>query len=483
MVSKKNLFWNLDRILQVTQGKALSKHHQIFDGLGTDTRQPLKNQLFLALKGDAFDAHRFIASAMQNGATGLLVHDASVVTPEILNQVTVIQVSDTLLALQQLAQAYRRQHSGFFVGIAGSNGKTTSKEFTAKLISQFRKVHSAKGSLNNHWGVPFTLLATPEDAEVVVVEMGMNHEGELARLAEIAEVQATVVTTIGVEHIEHFGSLEKIAKAESEIYEYSPASSRPIFNLDNSYIREMMKKYGAVHSNTTASASPLTFSSQDSKADVHLKVKSATAEELVITGHIQNHLGECAVPVFGRHNVTNLMVASSLALAAGLTPEQIWSALPSCRANWGRNQWVSLQSGAKLLFDGYNSNPDSMLALLSNLDLYPQQGNGRRIGVFGQMRELGALAKKYHQEIGEQVGRSGFDEIIFVGEDRAAFAQGIKQSGFSKTYSDAETLNKEHFQSWAQSLRAQDVLFVKGSRGVGLEKFVLACAPQDFNLY
>ena len=465
--------WHFETVKQVTAAKLLSQHQELFSGIGTDTRKDLRDQLFIALKGDAFDAHAFLAQAMKAGAAGLLIHDESLVTPQILEQATVFLVKDTLLALQALARHYREKHSAVFLGIAGSNGKTTAKEFTAALIAQHRRVHSAKGSLNNHWGVPFTLLATPEETDVAVIEMGMNHVGELALLANIARVDAAVITTVGIEHIEHFGSLDKIAEAEEEIFVHSSADTCRVYNMDNAYTAEMQ----SMHTQHFPSAPQLRFSSKDSSAEVFLQVTSAGPEHLTVKGKIAGVAGEATAPVFGKHNVTNLMVAASLGLAAGLTADQVWSALPACRTNWGRNQWVHLRSGAKLLFDGYNSNPDSMAALMSNLGLLSAS---RKIGIFGQMRELGALSSKYHREVGELVGRSGFDLVWFVGEDQWAFAEGLTASGFRGEKKLSERFDEHVAREIASNVKPIDTIFVKGSRGVELERFVKVCDPLDF---
>ncbi len=166
--------FHLTELLQATGGKVLSQHQELFDGVGSDTRVYLDRQLFVALKGDQFDAHQFLTKAVEQGAAALLVHEETKELAQLKDKVTVVLVKDTLLALQSLANFHRKRSKSVIVGIAGSNGKTTSKEFCASLLSAFRNVHYSKGSFNNHWGVPFTLLAEPENTEVSIVEMGMN---------------------------------------------------------------------------------------------------------------------------------------------------------------------------------------------------------------------------------------------------------------------------------------------------------------------
>jgi UDP-N-acetylmuramoyl-tripeptide--D-alanyl-D-alanine ligase len=444
-----------------TSATVLGLKHQSFSGVCTDSRLPMQGQLFVALKGEAFDAHDFLASAITQGASGLLVHDTKNITPEILNQSSVFLVKDTLLALQSLAQQVRRSNKALVIGIAGSNGKTTSKEFTAALLKRFRPTHYSKGSFNNHWGVPFTLLAQPENAVFSVVEMGMNHTGELATLTRIAEPDVAVVTYVGVEHIEFFGTLEKIAEAEQEIYDEAPAGSLRIFNLDNFYTAQMYERANQKGQRV------LTFSSTIKTADVLLKVASASFDSMVVEGQIAGFEGRCEVPVFGKHNITNLMVAASCALGVGLNPDQIWLGLSECRTTWGRNQWLEGRVG-KLLFDAYNSNPDSVAALVENLNSIPCKG--RRIGIFGEMRELGNQSAEWHRKTAALIGGGPFDEIWFFGSFAQDFAQGLKESPFSGKTEIFTEFDASKFETLAHNLKPQDIVVIKGSRGVKLER-------------
>jgi UDP-N-acetylmuramoyl-tripeptide--D-alanyl-D-alanine ligase len=465
----------LDFVVKSVNGKILSHHQKTFEGIATDTRKSMPNQLFIALKGDAFDAHQFLQKAVDQNAAGLLIHDDSQVTEAMRSKLTIIHVKDTLQALQDLAQAYRLKNKAVIIGVAGSNGKTTSKEFCAAVLGAACKVHYSKGSFNNHWGVPFTLLAQPENAEVAVVEMGMNHAGELQRLAEIAAVDIAVCTYVGVEHIEHFGTLEKIADAEEEIYLYSPAQATRIFNLDNAYTRKMLER----SRKKFPQSKMMTFSeSAGEKADVQFRLKEVSMESLSIEGQIQGVSGEATVPVFGKHNLTNLMVAASAALAYGLKPEQIWKLLPLCRTTWGRNQLVTTQSGAQILFDGYNSNPDSMKALVDNMSLV--KAKGRKIGIFAEMRELGDLAAQLHEETGRAVGNSRLDSIWFYGAHAEDFVRGLKAAKFAGEIISNKDFDEATANKLAASLKSGDIALVKGSRGMQLERFVLAAKPLNF---
>lgn len=465
---------SLQKLLDVTHGTVLKKSADAFSGIGTDTRTDLTGQLFIALKGESFDAHDFVDQAAIRGAAAILIDHETPALSKIGSSVTVVKVTETLKALQALGTAARREGRAIVIGLTGSNGKTTTKEFIAQILSPFRNVHFSKGSFNNHWGVPFTLLQLDPEKEIAVVEMGMNHAGEITDLVRIAEPDIVMCTMVGRAHIEYFGTVDAIAAAKEEIYEAAKPEATRIYNLENEWTRKMHAKA----SHRFPKAKVLTFSSENSKADVHLKITELTMRDLEVEGHFQGHAGKIRVPVFGAQNLTNLMAAGAAALAAGLKPAEVWQGLAHCRTAWGRNQFVNLKSGAEMIFDAYNANPDSMRALLENMKLLKNEG--RKIGVFGQMRELGNQSPELHQEIGEKAGASGFNEIYFIGEDASAFAAGVKKAGFAGDLKTDRDYSDGLGRSLAQNLRSGDVVVVKGSRGTKLERFVIPCEPLDF---
>ncbi|MGZ3744284.1 MAG: UDP-N-acetylmuramoyl-tripeptide--D-alanyl-D-alanine ligase [Pseudobdellovibrionaceae bacterium] len=466
----------LKEILAATKGQLLHGSQRKFQGIGTDTRHSLEGQLFVALKGESFDAHHFLDKAVAQGATGLLIHEASPELDNFKDKVAVILVKDTLKALQDLGNWARKNTKATIVGITGSNGKTTTKEFTAAVLENFKSVHYSKGSFNNHWGVPFTLLQLDQQKEVAVVEMGMNHPGEITELVKIAEPDVVCCTMVGRAHIEYFGTIEKIAEAKEEIYETAKPDATRVYNLDNPLTRKMYEKA----QKKFPQAKLITFSSQDTKADVYLKIDRMGLQSLQLSGHIEDEDGEVTVPVFGVQNLTNLMAAAALGIATGLDPEQVWLGLSRCKTIWGRNQLLEMKSGAQMIFDGYNANPDSMKALLENVQRINVQG--RKIGVFGEMLEMGTLANSLHEELGELVGKTGFDKVYFIGASHEAFAKGFKKSAPSPFSNIAKDFKEETAQEFARDLHRGDMAVVKGSRGMKLERFVLPCDPKDFTL-
>lgn len=464
----------LREILDATGGQVLSENATEFSGIGTDTRQSLEGQLFIALKGESFDAHAYLEKAVAQGAAGLLIHETSQALEALRSKVTVIAVPDTLLALQAMGRWARRSSRAKVVAITGSNGKTTTKEFTAAVIEKFKSVHYSKGSFNNHWGVPFTLLQLPPEKEVAIIEMGMNHAGEIKELVGIAEPDIVCCTMVGRAHIEHFGTIEKIAEAKEEIYENTKTSAIRIYNLDNPLTKRMyvdgLKKFNQ--------GQILTFSGTASVADVYLELKKMELQTLHIEGRIQGVHGKVSVPVFGAQNLTNLMAAAANGIAVGLTPAQVWEGLANCKTIWGRNQLLQLKSGAEMIFDGYNANPDSMKALLANVKSLSVPG--RKIGVFGEMLEMGTLAESLHEELGELVGQTGFEKVYFIGANAAAFDAGLKKAGFSKAKFVSAEFKDDVAKEFAHDLKPGDMAMVKGSRGMKLERFVIPCEPLNF---
>ena len=363
---------NIEEIVEATRGRLICKVADSVKGVGTDTRVDISGSLFIALKGENFDGHNYLKEAVEKGASAVLIHGEPPTLGDAVGKITVIQVNNTLSGLQELSRFWRRKFKGKVVGITGSMGKTTTKDFTKAILQSRRKVFSAKKSFNNHWGVPFTLLNANIDDDVVLVEMGMNHTGELENLSKWAEPDIVVCTTVGRSHVGNFeNGIQGIADAKEEIYFSNPKAIK-LFNYDNEYTLKMFERV----SKLSGTDGTRVYSSFAAGAEVSLRATHMGLDGLRVTGHVGGVKGEANIPVFGRQNVTNLMAAASIAYSVGLEPEEIWDMMPECRTGWGRNQLLELQNGAKILFDAYNSNPDSMSLLIKNL-YEIQAGRGR----------------------------------------------------------------------------------------------------------
>lgn len=455
--------WTLEQIVAATNGKVLSTVTQQFNGVGTDTRDDLSGQLFIALRGHNFDAHQFVEQALLKGAVGLLVHTESEATKKLSGKMTIVLVPDTLKALQGMAQAYRQRIGFKVIGISGSNGKTTTKEFSRDILKQKFRVHASHGSFNNQWGVPLTILSAPADTEIVIQEMGMSHLGELAALSKIAEPNVVVVTTVGRAHIGELGSQEAIAKAKEELYACNPWAIG-VFNLDNEFTIPMYDR-----SKTAGRNKMFTFSAfRDGEVDVSMRANHVWLSEVEIIGRINKVDSKCKVSVSGRHNVINLMAASCVGLALGLTPEEIWQALPNLKTTWGRGQLLTHPVGTTIIFDGYNANPDSSSVMLRNM--MEVEASGRKFAILGEMLELGSQSGALHQELGEIAGGANLNEIWFIGEHAKDFEKGLAKTRFAGRFHKSEKFDEGLAKYFQHKMQKNDVVVIKGSRGAKMEQ-------------
>ncbi|MCC7404385.1 MAG: UDP-N-acetylmuramoyl-tripeptide--D-alanyl-D-alanine ligase [Bdellovibrionales bacterium] len=462
----------LAELLKATGGKAHSQVQTEWTGVGTDTRKDLSGKLFIALRGENHDAHDFVTDAVAQGASALLVDKFVPGLNELVGKVTLVQVKDTLRGLQDLGAYWRQKNRAKIIAITGSTGKTTTKEYVAALLSQRFKTHFNRGSYNNHWGVPLTLLEIQPEHEFAVVEMGMNHSGEITRLCEIAKPDFVLVTNVGQAHLGELGNQEAVVQAKWEMYRACPQAMH-IYNLINEHTIRMHQE-----AKQKGIKRILTFSAYKSNAEVNLRVTETGLDFIQVMGLIGGVEGNVRVPVFGRQNGTNIMAAGAVALAAGMTPEQIWSGLPQLAGSWGRNQLVKLPSGTPVLFDAYNANPESMAALLKNVFELPT--TGRKILVLGEMLELGKDTARLHEELGELAGNIDAHTIWFIGPSQAAFERGVKRTEFKNTLLLSDSYKEELASRIGSMLNDQDIVAIKGSRGMKLERVIQSWNPIGF---
>ncbi len=464
--------YDLDFIVEATKGAAKSESHKQFSGFATDNRdQEIEGKLFIPLVGDNHDAHDYVTSAIENGATGVLVHTWNESWNQLLGKASFIQVKDTLQALQDFAKAWRGLFQGKVLALTGSNGKTTTKDFLFQILKNFDSVNASEGSFNNHWGVPFTLLRSDPTNRYCIVEMGMNHSGEIAKLMTIADPDLVTVTNVGRAHMGNFADgIEGVARAKEEIYELSKAESQLLFNLDNPWTLKMYEKY--------MDRASYTYSMKNFSADVYFRIKEKTATGLIIEGQIGGELGKAELSFWGDHNVENLAAAVAMAYIGGVKPGLIWPVLQNCHAGWGRNQWIETQGGLKVLFDGYNANPDSFATLLKNIATLTQQK--KCVAVFGEMLELGDNAAAQHQELGEKAGELSWEKCVFIGPSAKDFEKGWQKSGVAdnlEVFRDFEKMNLNNLKS---TLSNSEIVVVKGSRGGALERVVSGLDPIEW---
>ncbi len=466
--------FNLNFIAQSTQAQVLSMPHGEFLSYSLDSRDPqLKGKIFIALIGENHDSHQFVEQAIQAGATGVVIHQWNESWESYKNQVSFLLVKDTLKALQDFSSAWRKTLKAQVIGITGSNGKTTTKDFLGQILSSVGSTHINQGSFNNHWGLPITLLDSETSHQFVVTEMGMNHAGEITTLNHIAQPDIVTVVNVGRAHIGNFSNgIEGIAQAKEEIYLSAPAQSRFVFNIDNSFTLKMMKRHQKPNS--------LTFSLKDKGADVFIELKKRKAQSLQVHGHVLKEKFETDLQFWGDQNIENLAAAAALASAAGVSNPAIIKSLSSCSTGWGRNQWLKLQSGATALFDAYNANPDSFEQLFKNLESSWSHDSKYR-AVFGEMRELGEHSHSEHFRLGQRAAGFPWQQCLFIGPSSASFAEGFKSQKNQikpivlNTYE--ETLDLE----LDSMLNDKTLIIIKGSRGSAMERIVKRLHPLYFS--
>jgi UDP-N-acetylmuramoyl-tripeptide--D-alanyl-D-alanine ligase len=441
-------FWTLDRVAAAlgdsTQG-AVPRGGESLRAVSTDTRSVSPGDLFVALRGERFDAHDFLATAVDAGAAALVVSDARRAASL---GVPVFEVDDTLVALGRLGRYWRRAWGRIVVGVAGSNGKTSTKELLKAALGTTREVTATIGNLNNLIGVPLTLLAIPPSAELAVVEMGTNTPGEIAALRAIVEPDITVMTSIGEEHLEGLGDLAGVLREES-------------FAFDGVRLAIVPANQPEIATAATGRAQRVVRAGLDD-GDVRADRWSIDADG---SGVIVVEGVEVRPPVRGAHNLRNAMLALAVARALGVTMEDAARGIAAMSQPSMRTAWSTL-GRATLINDAYNANPGSTRAAL---DLLASAGGGRqRVAVLGTMRELGAQGDRLHAELAQRAIDSGVEIVAGVGDFATALHRANGGDGRVVTAPDVDEL-------WAllQPRLAPDaVVLLKASRGVRLERMV-----------
>lgn len=413
----------------------------------TDTRKIQSGSLFVCLRGERFDGHSFASQAAQLGAAALLVdHPVDADVPQLV-------VTDTGKAMLQLAGWYRRRFQLPVVGLTGSVGKTTTKEFIALVLGAKYNTLKTQGNLNNEIGVPQMLFRLEDSHTAAVIEMGMNHFGEISRLTRAVAPTVGLITNIGVSHIENLGSRAGILQAKLEILEGMAPDAPLIVNMDNDMLRTV--KLG--------DRPLLTFAIDDQSADFTATDIAEQGSTTTFTVHHSTFTQPVTIPTVGIHNVYNALAAMAVGYVTGVDPAAAASAL----ANYvpaGMRQNLVQVGGVQVIEDCYNASPDSMRAALQTLGKLPVH---RRYAVLGAMLELGDYAKEAHTQVGKMAAENGIDGVLAYGADAAYIVEAAKQAGLenARLFDTKEALA----QSLAQQVQPGDGVLFKGSRGMHLE--------------
>lgn len=442
-------FWTRDRVAEAlaARGRAFPSGSESFSGIATDTRAIPAGSLFVALRGDNFDAHDFLADAVAKGAAGLVVARADA-APDA--GVPVFVVDDTLTALGDLAHHRRRAWGKPVVGVLGTNGKTSTKELLRAAIGSTRRVHATEGNFNNLVGVPLTLFALPDDAEVAVIEMGTNTPGEIARLREIVEPDLAVVTSIAEEHLEGLGDLEGVLQEELAGVVGARAVIAPASQPEIGMAAR--GKAGRI------------ISAGLEEGDVRAERWGVEPDGL---GWMEVEGVQVRPPARGVHNLRNAILAIAVARELGISTADAARGIAGMRIPPMRLNWEQV-GAVTLINDAYNSNPGSARAAL---ELLAHAGRGRqRVAVLGSMLELGAHAGRLHREVAESALADGIEIVAGVGDMALALDALGDLQGRTVTAADPDAL----WAALAPRLEPDAVILLKGSRGARLERLVPA---------
>jgi UDP-N-acetylmuramoyl-tripeptide--D-alanyl-D-alanine ligase len=432
------------------------------DRLHTDTRTLTAGDCFVALQGDRFDGHAFVREVKSLGAVAALVSQQGL--PDVPEDLGLVEVPDTLEGLQRFAATYRGLLSVRTIGVTGSSGKTSTKELIAAVLRTRFRTKATEGNLNNHIGVPLTLLRLEEDDEFGVVEMGMNHPGEIAPLARMTAPEIGVISSIGPAHIEYFESESAIAEEKAELIAALPASGVAILNSNDEWSRQIAHR--------TSARVVWVGSGVDSswRAEKIRVGREGIAFEIRHGGQRV----EVQLPVLNRVMVSNALLAAAVGGECGLSLEEIARGIAAVELPGARMQ-VREIGGAWIINDAYNANPASMKAALTALGEFPNVK--RRLAVLGSMGELGRHAAELHREIGAFTGEQGVKFLIAVGPDAEAYAAGARSAGLENVVMAADA-DEARLALLGEMLEG-DAVLVKGSHFMHLERLVAALAGEE----
>jgi UDP-N-acetylmuramoyl-tripeptide--D-alanyl-D-alanine ligase len=445
----------LARIAEITGGAADSHRDAVATGYSIDTRTLQPGDLFFAIKGERLDGHDYVNAALERGAVAAVVSGSQ--AARFGDQRRIIAVSDPLDALQKLGRAVRRMWGKTVIAITGSAGKTTTKDSTALLLSSKYRVLKSEGNLNNHYGLPLQLLRLEPEHQLAVVELGMNHTGEISALAAICEPSVGVVTCVAPVHLGFFNSVADIARAKYELIKALPASGTAVLNADDEYVAQFGRDF---------SGRVITFGLHH-PADVHgeaIREMGPDGSQFdVVAG---GRRARAALPLIGRHNIYNALAAIAIAMVGGLTLEEAASGVARFTPADKRGQVLTV-GGATVINDCYNSNPRALDFVVDALAGMAVLDGGRRIVVAGEMLELGAATDDLHRRSGAHMADKKIDLVVGVRGAAQKIVDAAAEAGVRAEFVETP----EQAGEWlSREVRPGDLVLLKASRGVKLEQ-------------
>jgi UDP-N-acetylmuramoyl-tripeptide--D-alanyl-D-alanine ligase len=442
----------LSKIGELISAEEIFPRDDVAQGYSIDSRTIGKGELFFAVKGERFDGHDFVDSALQNGAGGAVIRNDQ--RNRYPANTPLLAVDDTLLALQTLATGVRKLWGKPLVGVTGSAGKTTTKEAIAHVLGTRFRVLKSEGNFNNHFGLPLMLLKIEPEHDVAVIEMGMSHAGEIRALAKIAQPEIGVVTNVAPVHLEYFDSLAGIARAKYELIESLPSSGTAVLNADDEYVSQFGRDFNGkvIRYGVRADA--------EVRAE-NIQARGAEGSEFdVVVAGAREH---AHLALVGEHNVLNALAAVGVGLAQGMKLTDAVAALATLAPADKRGQVLQL-GNITVINDCYNSNPKALSAMV---DALAGMKAKRRIVVAGEMLELGPAGEEMHRAAGRQIADKKIDVLIGVRGQAQAMVDAARGDGIHAAF----VATPEEAGEWlARETRDGDVVLLKGSRGVKLEK-------------
>jgi len=458
--------WTTRDILSATGGELLSgSNRTVFAGIGIDSRQLAQESLFIAIEGDTHDGHTFVPDVIARGGRGILVREGRTADAALATwqdqQVVCIAVPDTTQALGNIAAYHRRRMPARVIALTGSNGKTTTRAMTAAILQRKGTTLATQGNLNNEIGLPLTLLQLKETHALAVVEMGMNHPGEIDRMGRMAAPEIGMIINVAPAHLEGLHSIEGVRRAKGELLAHIDPAGRAILNADDEHCRRLME---------TCPVETLLFGFGP---EAPIRAIDLNSGPRGWTFHLQLPSGEIPVSlqVPGKFMVANALAASAVAYCCDVPLEDIKSGLESVAAVDGRMQLVPLPWGITLINDCYNANPVSTTAAIDTLAR--MKGASRGTLVLGDMLELGPNAEEWHRITGRKAGQAGLDRLFVHGSFASAVMEGAREAGMAQDRIMAGDI-MEISIALTQWLTPGDWVLVKGSRGMRMERVIAA---------
>jgi UDP-N-acetylmuramoyl-tripeptide--D-alanyl-D-alanine ligase len=428
-------------------------------GVSTDSRTLKKGDAFFALKGDKFDGHKFLKQVFENGASLAVVEETWFrKNREMFKDNPILVVNDTTKALGAFAKNYRSKFDIPVIAVAGSNGKTTTKDMIASVLSGKYNVLRTEGNLNNHIGVPLMIFKIDPKVEIAVIEIGTNHPGEISYLCDILNPNYGLITNIGKEHLEFFRNLEGVRKEEAALFDYLGSKSGAVFmNSDDALVKssavKIKEKISFGFSGMADYKGMINSSANNGQSEFQISRKGKNILSLKIS-----------LP--GKHNMINALVAAAIGLQFGVNKNLVKEALINFKPSFGRMELLEM-NGIKIIKDCYNSNPDSLKSGLETLA--EMKSNGKKLVVLGDMLEIGLRAPEEHRLAGEIIKRLGFEYVFLYGAQSKYTFKELENTGkYCKYYSDKFALSKD----LKGLVKEGDLVFIKGSRGMQMETVI-----------